>query len=1511
MAKKPLAFLTVMTLLLQLMMTSSPLEVQAQENNLAPPFVATPYTDENGNAVPGLEAAVTKPGKESWLATTRDMPTSVSVNDVDGLLTMSNEVIKREFKIPAVGSTGFYTKSYKNMYTEQEYLKNDIKPDVYLGLYNKSYSQIYNNQTINFDPEYYFVGGNQTEQTFVFDGYTIYDTCEKPFEWERYSKPYSNPAAEEWPPAGKRVVFKFRAPDTFPQDYQGITIDVIYEMYDGISAMKKRVEITNTANITITVGKLAPEVLNIQDHMKSQIHIETDYRAAHGHTPMNPIPCGCKNEKDTSAFKELSSMTHVCYAIGPAYQLEQNQTFVTYNTYELLLSTYWFELRFKERKGMYARLFPWITDNPITFHCTAALTTEMIDHAAEAGFEMIIQSYAAPDSSSQMLTRSKTQLDKYKNLINYAHSKGIDIGIYQAQYLLGQYKGTSAYGKNDIGSWNTWCMASAAFDDYWDNFKHFIEYTGVDCVEIDGLYPGCACDNGEEHINADKETDPGNASDTTTGDPSKYQVHHGYYDSTVKQWENATRMLTKTMRDLDVYVKVPDWYYLNGGNKNGIGYEEVAWSQPRKEQLLYGRQIIYNSSYARPTSMSWSHIPFVQYHGGGNEAAFMPFHENLEDYNWVIAQNIGNGVTSDYRGSSLFDSVSLKYMKKWVNFYKKYRGIVDSDMVQIAQATYAPDSNRQITTKLDTLYHVNAKNSGEKGLLWVYNQSNEVRNETIKVPMYYTGLTNMTYPNVPIKGSLGKDVKSYNTWPPDYSWLPNEEVNYMQQGIINGVSLGTAEFAKEGIDVQTMSIDSNGNVQLEVSLPPMSFTYYTIYAEGEAPEKTVQVGKVVDVESTGVTGNTISLTWNKEVPLTVTENGVIDNNPSIFVDHFNIYRDGNYVGNTITNNYTDDGLLENTNYTYQVEAVVADVKGAKSDALSVSTVVDTIKPTVVHVTVDTANEIKVMFSEIVDQGTGGNISNYTVSGGINVQSAVVNGHEVTLTVDPLTPIISYTLSIANVADTASSMNVMEPVQKDIFYGYITSYPLDAITNNTISEIVHNKQVKIYNGAVVDSYMGSVVRLEAAQKAYADLGSHLLDDVSNYTISLWLNTEDVTKQVLMSQGQDQVDRNDFTLYLEDAVPKFHVSNTDASKHIQLVSSKAIQSNHWNHVAVTCQEGTYTMYLNGQQVAQATESDMVTAYANTLYLGTITNNAGGDRTLFYNGLMSDVSLYRIGLTSEQVSNLYYHKPISTRLHLLSNGQSSRQVAKGDTIPYTLESENPEVQLGNATINYTISDPSAVTLDTTNQTITLDAIPSNANAVTIVAQTTIDGRSYQSEQLSITVLDDLTLNWKNLTVRDGEWTINGNNEFIAPITDKDEVLIRKNLAVSEGVLEADVRLGSHSNQIQGLVIGWGNDTSDASKQQGYEILLKNNDLKLHKSGTGDLATATYSTDPNTWIHLKCMFKDGEIKVYVNDALKITYTNNVNIVDNAYMGFFSVIWPHVTNVEPPRFRNFQYSQQ
>lgn len=431
-------------------------------------FTATPYTAENGQVVEGLEEMVTKPGKESWLETTREMPTTVKVDEVNGTITMENEVIRRRFKIPEIGGTLFYTESYMNLYTEQEMLKDEIKPDVYLGLYNKGYHEIYSGESINVDPEYYYIGGNEDQNTLVFKGYEVFNECEKPFNWQP-SKPYSSPVASDWPPRGKRIIFKFGGDNSWDEGFKGLEVDVIYEMYDGITAMKKRVEIKNTRSTTVTVGKMTVTTLNAKEEMKGQIHLENEF-AIHQYQSGAPVdsklPCGCKNEKPGSPFKPIKDWPHTCYHVGPAYQLGQNETLKSFNSFELLFSTYWFELKSKEVRGMYTKLFPWITDNPITYHCTGSLTKAAINHAASAGFEMIIQSYAAPDSSGQMLTRNQYNLDKYKDLVDYAHSKGVDVGIYQAQYLLGKYKGGSSYGTNGTGKWGTWCLASAAFDDY-------------------------------------------------------------------------------------------------------------------------------------------------------------------------------------------------------------------------------------------------------------------------------------------------------------------------------------------------------------------------------------------------------------------------------------------------------------------------------------------------------------------------------------------------------------------------------------------------------------------------------------------------------------------------------------------------------------------------------------------------------------------------------------------------------------------------------------------------------------------------------------------------------------------------------------------------------------------------------------------------------------------------------------------------------------------------------------
>lgn len=785
-------------------------------------FIATPFTNELGEVVPHLEEAVTQVGKRHWLETSQIMSTDVEVDNQQGNITIQNEFAKRVFKVPPLEGGAFYTTSYENKYTMQELLEAGSKaPEVYIGLYDGNYKSAYEGTQILRHPEYFYVGGDLAYQdernTLSYIGYKVESGCEASFEWKSHPI-YGSPSAFSWPPKGMRLTFYFKAPKAVREAFKDIAVEVIYEMYDGIPAMKKRVIIHNKGDSVLTVGKLAPEILCTATHMKEQIHMETNYIC--GTEAAMPVytalPCGDYNEPETSPFAKLVHTTHSCYELGPAYELAPGEQFESFDTYTLLLSTYWFELKGKEIKGMYERLFPWITDNPLTFHHTGRLTKEVIDHVAEVGFEMIIQSYGSWDVaySKELLATDDETIRYYKNLVDYAHEKGIAIGIYQAQYTLSQYRDQGPeYGSNDQGTWGTWCMASEAFGNYMTKFLYFLDNTGMDCVEIDGPYPACTCGNGQKH----------QIKDTTC------KVHDGYFDSVVKQWENAVRNLVRELRRRHIYVKVPDWYYLCGGNKNGIGYEEVAWSQPRAEQLVYGRQIMHNASYARKLSQCWSHIPFAVYHGGGDEATYSPFVQKLRDYNWVLAQNIGNGVTSDYRGNYLFEDdggVSKAIISKWVRFYKKYRGIVDSDLVAIKQADYEG--------ALDMLYHVNAKNPGEKGLLWVYNQTSQEKNEVITVPMYYTGLTNRTYPSAPLKGSLGKNVKSYGVWPPNYTWLPESEANYVLPEP-TGECVGKAVFQREGQEYEIKDIDSNGNVMLQVTLPPMCFVYYTIYAVGEIP----------------------------------------------------------------------------------------------------------------------------------------------------------------------------------------------------------------------------------------------------------------------------------------------------------------------------------------------------------------------------------------------------------------------------------------------------------------------------------------------------------------------------------------------------------------------------------------------------------------------------------------------------------------------------------------------------
>ena len=80
----------------------------------------------------------------------------------------------------------------------------------------------------------------------------------------------------------------------------------------------------------------------------------------------------------------------------------------------------------------------------------------------------------------------------------------------------------------------------------------------------------------------------------------------------------------------------------------------------------------------------------------------------------------------------LYDSDATKaVVKKWVTFYKQHRPILTSDIVHVRR----PDMQ-----SIDSFMHVNPF-LAEKALAMVFNPTTRRIAQTLRLPLYYTGLS--------------------------------------------------------------------------------------------------------------------------------------------------------------------------------------------------------------------------------------------------------------------------------------------------------------------------------------------------------------------------------------------------------------------------------------------------------------------------------------------------------------------------------------------------------------------------------------------------------------------------------------------------------------------------------------------------------------------------------------------------------------------------------------------------
>jgi len=553
-----------------------------------------------------------------------------------------------------------------------------------------------------------------TEGSFLYKGYTT-GIIEEKIHWARSRWALNKEAA-----TGKTVTFELAGPD-------GLTVYLTVAVYDRIPAFTKQFELVNGSGREITVDSFKVEYLAMAEpdspsggkpetFLLPNIHIESDLngRGSFSHKETDRTTNWVIDPDYTSQRNyacQTKCILDVKPEIGPDQKISAGGTFTSFTVYEMPFDSW-----DRERQGLFTRHFyrtvaPWTTENPIFLHLTSIDSTEFctaVDHCSECGYEMIIISFG---SGLDMEDVSDENISYFKGLVDYAHSKGIEVGCYS---MLASRRiddetdcinpRTGKPGGMTFG--NSPCLCSEWGQEYFRKLDKFLTETGMNCLEHDGSYPGDCCAS------------------------VKHPGHRGFGDSQWNQYQVINSFYRK-LCERGVYMNVPDFYWLNGSNKTSIGYREDNWSLPRANQIIHTRQLNYDCTFDRPQSGLWSFVPLTQYHGGGAAATIEPLSEHLFEYKTLMFQNYSTGVQACYRGPRLYDTEETKAaVKEIIDWYKKYRVILNSDIIHLRKAD---------ARDWDGLMHVNPAGV-EKGLAVFYNPLDEPITRNIKLPLYYTGL---------------------------------------------------------------------------------------------------------------------------------------------------------------------------------------------------------------------------------------------------------------------------------------------------------------------------------------------------------------------------------------------------------------------------------------------------------------------------------------------------------------------------------------------------------------------------------------------------------------------------------------------------------------------------------------------------------------------------------------------------------------------------------------------------
>lgn len=723
-----------------------------------------------------------EPARGDWLIALPTQPAQVQValaaDGQSARLALGNGLISRSFFV----GPNLACYSYRNLRNRAEFLRA-IKPEMRLKL----------------DGTWYDVGGllGQPEraylveawlgdlrgspQSFRFLGFTTGQPIER-HPW----KPKFNAPPRPWPPTGLRVSLHFAPPETLDPTGKELRLSVHYELYEGLPVLSKSFTLENGTAQSFVVEEIETELLAVPQDQVANLHVESDY----SFHLANHSPDDCHAGGDHSKAIQWDAPLHLAgrtttvwrvdpehdswahptaledkflghtfrnllvsrIPVGPAQPLPPGATFRSHITFELLQDSTDRERRSLGVRRMYRTLCPQVNESLLTAGSPShdpTVIKSLLDQMAEMGFE----SYCItcwPGVSHDRL--DPEYVAQWKDIADYARARGIIVSGYELM-VASRGRGSEhdcvdpATGQPGSPFGQSVCLGTQWADDYFDRVWQFIDQTGFGGIAVDGPYHGCPC-------------------------AATHHLHHrGLADSQWAQWQRQKRMFEEEQRR-DMYAGAPDWYFWSGQSSTSLGFREASANLPRELGLLLYRQYIYDGTWFKPPTMGGMAIGLIGTYTDDPRAMLEPLDANLEWYELNLIQLLGSGCQTHLRANRLYDTARTRQMvRRWVDWYKRYRPILSSDIIHVQR----PDGR-----DLDCLLHVNPQ-LDERGLVLFFNPLNTPLTREVRLPLYYTGLTD------------------------------------------------TAEIREQdGAEARQLALDRDYAIEFSVTLPPRGVTWYVI-----------------------------------------------------------------------------------------------------------------------------------------------------------------------------------------------------------------------------------------------------------------------------------------------------------------------------------------------------------------------------------------------------------------------------------------------------------------------------------------------------------------------------------------------------------------------------------------------------------------------------------------------------------------------------------------------------------